>query len=48
MINIKAQGRTKTWVMSYLDMSRRTFYKRVDQNDWRPNELLKLKHIGIL
>jgi len=48
MMNIEAQGRTKTWVMSYLGISRRTFYKRVEHNDWKDSELSKLKAIGLL
>jgi len=48
LINITEQGRTKTWVMKYLGISRRTFYKRVEQNDWTDSELTKLRQLNII
>ncbi len=48
LIKIQEEGRTKNWVMQQLSMSRRTFYKRVNENSWRDEELKKLRLLGIL
>ena len=48
LIKIEKEGRTKNWVMGQLNMSRRTFYKRVNENSWSDSELKQLKSLGIL
>jgi hypothetical protein len=47
-INIKKQGRSKTWLMKELNISRRTFYERMKSNDWKPIELAKLKSLNLI
>jgi len=47
-VNIKNQGRSKTWLMSQLGMTRGTFYDRLKQNNWRPDELAKLKNLNLI
>lgn len=47
-VNIKSQGRSKTWLMKELGISRRTFYERLKQDNWRPEELLKLKELNLV
>lgn len=46
--NINAKGIKKTWLMGQLGISRRTFYKRLSSNDWKPNELSKLKSLNLV
>lgn len=45
---MKTQGRSYTWLMKELDISRRTFYKRLNDNIWTFCDLNKMKDIGIL
>ena len=47
-VNIKNQGRSKTWLMSQLGISRRTFYERMKDNSWRPEELMKLRNLNLV
>ncbi len=48
LTNITDQGRTKTWVMKQLGISRRTFYLRVEQNSWTDSELTILRQLNII
>jgi DNA invertase Pin-like site-specific DNA recombinase len=47
-LNIKKQGRSKTWLMSELGISRRTFYERLKSNTWKNDELAKLKNLNLI
>lgn len=46
--NIKMQGRSKTWLMTQLGISRRTFYMRLKDDNWKPNELRKLQELKLV
>jgi lambda repressor-like predicted transcriptional regulator len=45
---IESQGRSKTWLMKQLGISRRTFYSRLKNDDWRSNEMLILLKLGLV
>ncbi len=47
-VNIKKQGRSKTWLMKQLGISRATFYSRLQDNTWKPSELAKLKELELV
>ena len=47
-VNIKTQGRSKTWLMNQLGISRRTFYMRLKDDNWKPNELKKLHELKLV
>ena len=47
-VNIKSQGRSKTWLMNQLGISRGTFYDRLKENNWKPEELAKLKDLKLV
>lgn len=47
-MNMENQGRTYTWLMVQLNISRRTFYKRLNENAWTHFDLATLKTIGVL
>lgn len=42
------QGRKKTWLSEQMGMSRPTLDERLKENCWLPEEILKLKQLGIL
>ena len=46
--NMESQGRTYTWLMREIGVSRRTFYKKLNDNIWTFCDLMKLKDLGIL
>lgn len=47
-INMENQGRTYTWLMLQLNISRATFYKRLKENTWTYLDLVQMKSIGVL
>lgn len=47
-VNMQNQGRTFTWLMKQLQVSRRTFYNRLNKNDWAFEDLMKMKDLGVL
>lgn len=42
------QGRKKTWLAEQLGFSRPTLDERLKENCWLPNEIMKLKQLGII
>lgn len=47
-INMKNQGRTYSWLINQLKISRRTFYNRLNENTWQIGDLMRMKDLGIL
>ena len=46
--NMRDQGRSYTWLMKELSISRRTFYIRLNDNIWQMKDLQKMQNLGIL
>lgn len=46
--NMKDQGRTYSWLIDQLKISRRTFYNRLNENTWQIGDLMRMKDLGIL
>ncbi len=46
--NMKDQGRTFTWLMKELGISRRTFYSKLNDNVWHVGDIIKMKELGVL
>ena len=42
------QGRKKTWIADKLQLSRPTLDLRLEANTWQPEDIIRLKQIGIL
>lgn len=47
-MNMKNQGRTMTWLMIELNLSRRTFYLRMKDDSWKIYELATMQALGVL
>ena len=45
---IEARGIKKTWLMQQLDISRRTFYNRMKDKEFKIEEVSKLKQLGVI
>jgi len=46
--NMRIQGRKMNWLIEQLGISRRTFYIRLNTNNWKFEEMVILKKLGIL
>ncbi len=46
-LELKAQGRNKSWLANELGITRPVLYSRLKDNFWTPTELMKLKAIGL-
>ena len=44
---LKAQGRSISWLANYLNLSRPTIYLRNQDGKWNDEQIKKLKEIGI-
>lgn len=47
-LSLKEQGRNKTWLAEKLGMNRPTLYARLKDNFWKPDDVIKLKLIGLI
>ena len=47
-LNLKDQGRNKSWLADQLGISRPTLYKKLSDNFWTIGEIIKLKSIGLV
>ncbi len=45
---ILVQGRKKNWLASELGISRPALDRRLNDNYWKPGELLKLQELGLI
>jgi len=46
--NMEDQGRSYTWLINNLDLSRATFYSRLKNNEWKFGDIVRMKNLGIL
>ncbi len=44
---IKAKGIKKTWLIEQLGVSKKTFYSRLKDKEFKPDEVTKLKQLGL-
>lgn len=45
---LKRQGRKTSWLINELSISRATFYKRLEDGDWKHSDIKKMMDYGIL
>ena len=45
---LKAQGRKKSWLIEELSISRATFYKRLEDGEWKHSDIKKMIDYRIL
>jgi len=45
---IRSKGMKKTWITERLGVSKKTFYSRLKDKEFKPSEVTVLKQIGLL
>lgn len=45
---IEVQGRKKTWLAEKLQLSRPTLDFRIENNSWRPEDIVRLRQLGVI
>ena len=45
---IEKQGRKKTWLADNLELSRPTLDNRLSNDNWQPEDITRLKSLGLI
>ena len=47
-LNLKEQGRSKTWLAKQMGITRQLLHTRLNDNFWSHDDISKLKELGII